>query len=122
MTSMQGWKKTALLVASCGLIAAMVVVWVWVDLGTADGTASVIGASAGVVGLVYALISDNGTPQPGPVLTASKTGKVTATGGGTANTGITMLGAGSQVQASAQETGDVESDGSGDANTGIRLT
>ncbi|MFJ2154214.1 hypothetical protein ACIOHB_36350 [Streptomyces microflavus] len=119
---MQGWKKTALLAASCVLIVAMVVVWFWVDLGTADGIASVIGASAGVAGLAYALISSNGTQQTGPTLTVSKTGKATATGGGTANTGITMLGAGQQVQARTDETGDAESDGSGDANSGIRLT
>lgn len=122
MTSMQGWRKTALVVASCVLIAAMVVLWLWVDLGTADGAASVIGASAGVVGLAYALISGTSAQQSGSTITVSKTGKATATSGGRANTGITMPGAGPGVQASASETGDAESDGSGEADTGIRLT
>lgn len=119
MTSMQGWKRTALVVLSCVLIVAMVVVWVWVDLGAADGTASVIGASAGVAGLAYALVG-NRAPS-GPTLTVARTGKATSTGG-SANTGIGMPQAGGPVQASAEDTGDAQSDGSGDANTGIRLT
>ncbi|MEU9800789.1 hypothetical protein [Streptomyces sp. NPDC051000] len=118
---MQGWKRTALIVTSCALVAAMVIVWVVVDLGTADGTASVIGASAGVVGLVYALINSS-SPAQGPTLTVTRTGKATTRGGGTANTGITMPAAGGQVSATAEDTGDTESDGPGEANTGIRLT
>ncbi|MFD5429708.1 hypothetical protein [Streptomyces sp. NPDC127084] len=118
---MQGWKKMVLMAASCVLIVAMVVVWVWADLGTADGIASVVGASAGVVGMAYALTSGNGA-QPGPVLTAVRTGKATTKGGGMANTGISMPAAGPQAQVSTDSTGDAESHGSGDANTGVHLT
>ncbi|GGZ18156.1 hypothetical protein [Streptomyces nitrosporeus] len=118
---MQSWKRAALIAASVILIVAMVVVWVWVDLGTADGTASVVGASAGVVGLAYALLSGNRTSSE-PAIKVVRTGKATASGGGTANTGVTMPAASGGPRASAEDTGEAESDGSGDANTGIRLT
>ncbi|MFG2220420.1 hypothetical protein ACGFN1_37425 [Streptomyces sp. NPDC048685] len=117
---MTGWKRMALIAASCVLIASMVAAWLWIDLGTADGVASVVGASAGVAGLAYAFI-DGGSRQ-GSSLKATRTGKVTTTGGGTANTGISVPAAGPEVHASVDRTGDVESDGSGDANTGIQLT
>ncbi|MEU5417608.1 hypothetical protein [Streptomyces clavifer] len=122
MAFMQGWKKTALIVTSCVLIIAMVSVWMWVDLGAADGTASVIGASAGLIGLTYALISGNSSQQTSPSLTVANTGKASAVSGSTANTGITLSATGGFAHVSAEETGDADSDGTGDANTGIRLS
>ncbi|MFG2173403.1 hypothetical protein ACGFMO_18895 [Streptomyces niveus] len=118
---MRGWKRTALIAGSCALIAAMVVVWTVVDLGTADGVASVVGASVGVVGIVYALIG--GAEQRPSTFRASRTGKSTARRGGASNTGITRTGSGGPVQASATDTGDAEADcdGSG-ANSGIQLS
>ncbi|WP_405798368.1 hypothetical protein [Streptomyces sp. NBC_01506] len=117
---MRGWQRTALIVGSCALIVAMVVVWVVVDLGTADGVASVVGASVGVVGIVYALIA--GAEQRPSSFRVTRTGKNTVRGGGTSNTGITRTGSGGPVQASATDTGDVEADGDGSgANSGIQL-
>lgn len=117
---MRGWKRAALIAGSCALIVAMVVVWVVVDLGTADGVASVVGASVGVVGIGYALIG--GAEQQPSGFRVTRTGKNTVRGGGTSNTGITRTGSGGPVQASATDTGDVEADGDGSAaNSGIQL-
>ncbi|MFE4832233.1 hypothetical protein [Streptomyces sp. NPDC056672] len=118
---MLDWKRTALIVGSCVLIVAMVVVWVVVDLGTADGVASVIGASVGVVGIVYALLGGAG-PQPSG-LRVVRTGKNAARRGGTTNTGIMRTGSGTPVQASATDTGDAEADGDGSgANSGVQIS
>ena len=115
---MRGWKRTALIAGSCALIVAMVVVWVVVDLGTADGVASVVGASVGVVGIVYALI---GAGEPS-TFRATRTGKSTVRRGGRSNTGITHTGSGGPVQATATDTGDAEADGDGSgANSGVQL-
>lgn len=115
---MRGWKRTALIVGSGALIVAMVVVWVVVDLGTADGVASVVGASVGVVGIVWALV---GGAEPS-TLRATRTGRSTARRGATANTGVTRTGSGGPVQASATDTGDAEADGDGSgANSGVQL-
>lgn len=115
---MRGWKRTALIVGSGALIVAMVVVWVVVDLGTADGVASVVGASVGVIGIVWALV---GGAEPS-TLRATRTGRSTARRGAAANTGVTRTGSGGPVQASATDTGDAEADGDGSgANSGIQL-
>ncbi|WP_330175336.1 hypothetical protein OG875_18505 [Streptomyces sp. NBC_01498] len=118
---MRGWKRTALVVGSGALILAMVVVWTVVDLGTADGVASVVGASAGVVGIGYALISGGAPQQPGTYET-TRTGRNTVRNGGQSNTGIKHTGSGGPVRATATDTGDVEADGDGSgANSGIQL-
>ncbi|WP_381797507.1 hypothetical protein [Streptomyces niveus] len=118
---MRGWKRTALIVGSCALIVAMVVVWMVVDLGTADGVASVVGASVGVLGIVYALIG--GAEQQPSSFRVTRTGKNTVRRGGKSNTGITRTGpGGGPVQASATDTGDAEADGDGSgANSGIQI-
>ncbi|MFC8824865.1 hypothetical protein ACFT9I_05835 [Streptomyces sp. NPDC057137] len=117
---MRGWKRTALIVGSCALIVAMVVVWVVEDLGTADGVASVVGASVGVVGIVFALVG--GAEREPSTFRVTRTGTSTARKGGTSNTGITHTGSGGPVQASATGTGDAEADGDGSgANSGIQL-
>ncbi|MFF1918188.1 hypothetical protein ACFVYE_43065 [Streptomyces sp. NPDC058239] len=115
---MQGWKKTALISASFLLIAAMVLVWLLVDLGTADGLASVVGACAGVAGLAYAML---GGQQNDPVVHAANTGTATARNQGQANTGITGPATRLDGQMQAEHTGDADADG-GTANTGIQLT
>jgi hypothetical protein len=116
---MEEWKKTALITGSCLLIAAMVAVWIWVDLGTADSIASVVGASMGAVGIAYPLFA--GASANTPTLTARGTGKATSRNGGSANSGITGSAPDSGV-AAAENTGDADADGDGDANTGIRIS
>lgn len=114
---MQGWKRITLIATASVLIAAMIATWLLVDLGMADGAASVIGASAGVGGLVYALM---GGSQATVVLKATQTGKAVSTGRGDANTGIRHQSATRGVQASAENTGDAEAAGAdGSANTGV---
>lgn len=115
---MQGWKKIALISASFLLIAAMVLVWLLVDLGTADGLASVVGACSGVAGLAYGIL---GGQQNDPIVRAASTGTATSRNQGQANTGITgpATRVGGQMQ--AEHTGDADADG-GTANTGIHLT
>lgn len=118
---MRDWMRVAVSVASCALIVAMVAVWVLVDLDTADGVASVVGACVGVGGLLSALVQRDG-PR-GPVLRASGTGTATATGGAWANTGVTGAGVTGAGEATAENTGDADADGAGsNANTGITPT
>jgi hypothetical protein len=116
---MEAWKKTAVITGSCLLIATMVIVWIWVDLGTADSIASVLGAGVGAVGIAYALFPGAGANTSR--LTASGTGKATSKNGGNANSGITGSAPGGSA-AAAENTGDADVDGDGDANTGIRIS
>ncbi|TVL91552.1 hypothetical protein [Streptomyces sp. SAJ15] len=122
---LHGWKKTALVIASALLVLGMAAVWVWVDLDTASGVASVVGAVVGVAGLGCALLGPGQSPPPPPpppaptTLRATRTGRATARAGGTANTGVSAP-ATTSADAAAEDTGDAEGDG-GDANTGVRL-
>jgi hypothetical protein len=110
MTHMHGWTKRAVIIGSAGLIAAMVAVWLLGDLNTAAQVASVIAGAAGLVVLVYTMVSH---PAPQPERRATDTGRSNTGTEGRANTGIA-----SREPGVAEGTGDATSRG-GTSNTGI---
>ncbi|MCK2241819.1 MULTISPECIES: hypothetical protein [unclassified Crossiella] len=100
------------------LVVAGLLIWLalsrWDDANKIATTASALGAVASVGIAVWAALR---TTKPGGTIRVSGTGKATATGSGSANTGIRGKPNGT---AEAKNTGDANS-GGGDANTGIRL-
>ncbi|MGO1057327.1 hypothetical protein [Crossiella sp. CA198] len=101
------------------LVVAGLLAWLalsrWDDANKIATTASALGAVASVGIAVWAALR---TTRPGgTTIRVSGTGKATATGSGSANTGIRGKPDGA---AEAKNTGEANSSG-GDANTGIRL-
>ena len=117
-------RKIAVLVAAAAAIASTPVIWLMNGPGTGQFVAATVQGAAGVVAVVWALISGPGTPAQPPeesVDVAVDTGNARATGGGSANTGVTRTGGADSGRARVERTGNATADGPGsDANSGIK--
>jgi len=109
--------RRAVLAVTCLLLTGVGGIWATMTWQQASQWASVVSALAGLAAVGVAIWV--ALPGPKSVARASRTGKATVRGIGTANTGV--MGPASSVAepAAAERTGAAEV-GDGEANTGIR--
>ncbi|GGQ67166.1 MULTISPECIES: hypothetical protein [Streptomyces] len=115
---MNNGMRYAVIATSVLVIAAMVMVWLTVDLNAAGQVASIVAACAAVIALARELLRRGGQSA---VAVALRTGRASARSGADANSGITGPANSLHGEFRAERTGDADGDG-GNANTGIRLS
>ncbi|MEU6484771.1 hypothetical protein [Streptomyces sp. NPDC046887] len=104
-----------------GVLAGVLAFLSWERADQVAGVVSAFVSLAALGASVYAVLSGSGqSASSSSGVRVSRTGKATASGGGTANTGVVTPSSGEAGgPVSVERTGDAESDG-GSANTGFR--